>query len=89
LAEGSRLVTKQDSGRKLASAMSIVGIGWYLAVSIIGGIIGGVLLDGWLETKPLFTLLGLFLGLAVAFYGAYRALMQVVGTSTTKGPDED
>jgi F0F1-type ATP synthase assembly protein I len=48
-----------------------------------------VLLDGWLGTRPLFILLGLLLGLAAAFYGAYRALMQVIATANQKGIDED
>jgi F0F1-type ATP synthase assembly protein I len=58
--------------------MSLVGIGWFFAASIVGGVAGGLLLDGWLDTRPLFTMLGLFLGLAVAFFGAYRLLKQVI-----------
>lgn len=55
-------------------ALRLTGIGWYIATCMVGGIVGGVFLDGWLGTKPLFTLVGLFLGLAVAFYGTYRLL---------------
>jgi F0F1-type ATP synthase assembly protein I len=71
--------------------MSLLGIGWYFAVSIIGGMLGGLLLDGWLDTKPLFTLIGLALGLVVAFYGGFKALMQVTSQSSTKtkGTDEN
>jgi len=36
-----------------------------------------------LERKPLFTMLGLLLGLAVAIYGGYRMLVQMV----LRGPD--
>ena len=72
-------------------AVRLLGIGWYFAICIVGGIVGGLLLDNWLDTKPLFTLLGLVLGLAVAFYGGYKALMGVMAETSgkTKGTDED
>ncbi|MFQ5934598.1 MAG: AtpZ/AtpI family protein, partial [Dehalococcoidia bacterium] len=50
------------------------GLGWYVAAAIIGGLVAGLLLDNWIETSPLFTLLGLALGLVVAFWGLYRML---------------
>lgn len=76
---------------KVPAAARLLGIGWYFALSIVGGIIGGLLLDGWLDTKPLFTLLGLVLGLVVAFYGGFKALMLVMAETSgkTKGTDED
>ena len=75
----------------MAPAVQVLGIGWYFAVCIVGGIVGGVLLDGWLETDPLFTILGLFLGLTIAFYGGYKALMRVVAQSggETKGKEQN
>ena len=83
---------KQPEPRNgLAAAMSLIGIGWYFAICIVGGIVGGLLLDGWLDTKPLFSLIGLALGLTVAFYGGFKAMMRVMAESTnkTKGSDED
>jgi F0F1-type ATP synthase assembly protein I len=76
---------------KVPAAARLLGIGWYFAISIVGGIVGGLLLDGWLDTKPLFTLLGLVLGLVVAFYGGFRAIMLVMAETPgkTKGTDED
>ena len=76
---------------RMPAAVSVLGIGWFFAVSIVGGIVGGVLLDGWLETEPLFAILGLFLGLAVAIYGGVRALMRVMAetSANTKGTDQD
>ncbi len=59
-------------------ALGLLGIGWYFALSIVGGIGGGLLLDGWLGTKPLFTAIGLLFGMLVAFWGAYKLLMQVL-----------
>lgn len=56
----------------------LVGIGWYIAITIALGTIGGVWLDDLASTDPLFTLLGLFLSLAVALVGAYRMLAETV-----------
>ena len=69
--------------------MSLLGIGWYFAVCIIGGVVGGLLLDNWLDTGDLFKILGLFLGLGLAFYGGFKILTRVLSESATKkGPDE-
>jgi ATP synthase protein I len=55
-----------------ALAFRLLGLGWYIAFSIIGGVAGGYWLDEWLGTRPLLILLGLAFGSAVAFYGVYR-----------------
>jgi len=83
-------VTQPEARNGLAAAMSLIGIGWYFAICIVGGIVGGLLLDGWLDTKPLFSLIGLALGLTVAFYGGFKAMMRVMAESTdkTKGSDK-
>lgn len=64
---------------RLPSALRLLGIGWYVALCIALGIGGGVWLDRWLGIAPLFTLLGLFLGLGAAFYGSYRMLVEALG----------
>ncbi len=74
---------------KLPPTIRLVGIGWYLALSIVGGIVGGVLLDGLLGTRPLLTLLGLFLGLIAAFWGGYLLLMEELGRRQQKGKNGD
>lgn len=68
---------------KTAIILRLVGIGWYVAICIAGGGLGGQLLDNWLELSPIFTLLGLGLGIAVAVVGMYRMLMAVLS-----GPSE-
>ncbi len=64
---------------RLPPAMRLMGIGWYFALCIVGGIVGGALLDGWLGTTPLLTLLGLLVGMVAAFWGGYLLLMEVLG----------
>ena len=61
-----------------ALALRITGIGWYITTSIVGGTLAGVWIDARLGTKPLFMLIGLLLGMVVAFYGTYKALQPLL-----------
>ena len=63
---------------QLPPTARLIGIGWYFAVCIILGLVGGVLLDRVAGTEPLLTLIGLALGLFLAFYGGYQMLMEVI-----------
>jgi F0F1-type ATP synthase assembly protein I len=58
----------------------LLGIGWFVAICIVGGVWGGVWLDGKLGSSPLFLLIGLLLGLVIAGVGMYRLLMAVLST---------
>ena len=59
-------------------ALRLLGIGWYFALCIALGVGGGVWLDSQLGITPLFTFVGLFLGMAAAFYGGYRMIVEYV-----------
>jgi F0F1-type ATP synthase assembly protein I len=43
-------------------------LGLRLGISIILGLGAGLLLDGWLRTSPIFTLIGMVLGIGAAMY---------------------
>ena len=43
-------------------------IGIRLGVCVVIGLGGGLLLDNWLGTRPIFTLIGMVLGIAAAMY---------------------
>ncbi len=58
--------------RGFVIAMRLLGLGWYVAIAIILGVVGGLWLDNRMGTLPLFTLLGVLLGSVAAFYGLYR-----------------
>ena len=58
-------------------AMQLLGIGWYVAVCIVGGVLLGLWLDRELGISPALTLAGLGLGLAAAGWGGYRMLQQL------------
>ena len=67
----------------LPAAARLMGIGWYFAICIVAGVLGGFYLDKVAGTTPWLTLLGMLLGFVVAFYGAYRMLIDVLR------PDQD
>jgi ATP synthase protein I len=43
-------------------------LGLRLGISVILGLGGGLLLDNWLHTIPIFTLVGMVLGIGAAMY---------------------
>lgn len=57
--------------------VNLIGLGWSIGLAILLGVLGGFWLDNLLDTRPLFTLIGLGLGLAIAAFSAYRLLAQV------------
>ena len=61
-----------------AVALRLTGLGWYIALCIVGGVLGGLGLDKLAGTLPLFTLLGTVLGSVVAFWGVYKMVLPVL-----------
>ncbi len=59
-------------------ALRLTGLGWYVATCIVVGVVGGVLMDEWLGTKLLFTLLGLAFGTTSAFYGLIKMIQPLI-----------
>ena len=53
-------------------------VGWYVALSVVLPTLLGLWLDSpeRFDSRPLFTLIGFFLGTVIAFYGLYRMLRQ-------------
>ena len=56
----------------------LVGIGFYVALCIALGAIGGREADKALDSDPALTLVGLGVGLVLAIYGGLRQLMDVM-----------
>ena len=71
-------VTKPDPGvddestrqeRNTAAGIGIaMDLGVRLGVSVFLGLGAGLLLDSWLHTSPIFTLIGMVVGIAAAMY---------------------
>jgi len=66
------------------AALRLVGVGWYVGICIVLGIWGGLWLDSKLNTKPILAIVGLILGLVVAFYGVYQMLLPFMGNKQGK-----
>ncbi len=64
-------------GRWVA-ALRLTGVGFFIGGAIALGVFGGHWLDGKLDTC-LFWIIGLILGVAVAFYGVYQMLLPLIG----------
>lgn len=46
----------------------VFDLGLRLVISVILGLGAGLLVDGWLRTSPIFTLVGMVLGIGAAMY---------------------
>ncbi len=50
-------------------------MGWYVGICLFLGVWGGQELDNKLDTRPVLVIVGLILGLFIAFYGVYRMVL--------------
>ena len=64
------------TGTQLAGRWISIGI--QLVVSIVLGLLGGQWLDKKFDTDPWFTLIGILVGAAAAFYDMYRLAQQTL-----------
>lgn len=70
--------------RWLGPAAALLGIGWYFALCVLVGLVGGRWLDQTFATSPLFTLIGVGIGLMAALIGGYRMLVKALKLEETK-----
>lgn len=74
-----------DNRRNPWRAMVLVSI---ISSYIVGGVIGGVFIGLWLDSKfatqPLFLICFLLLGLSTGLYGTYRAIQPFLGDDAKK-----
>lgn len=47
----------------------LLGLGGLLVGAVVGGLVVGLLVDHWLDTSPLFSLLGIALGIVAGGLG--------------------
>jgi F0F1-type ATP synthase assembly protein I len=59
------------------AAFKLIGIGWFVSLCVVLGVLGGRWLDGKVDSGPLWLMIGLLTGIFVAFYGVYRMLPEV------------
>lgn len=65
--------------------MRLTGMGWYVGICIMLGVLGGLWLDNKLHTTPIMVIIGLLLGIIVAFYGVYRMILPNINRKGNEG----
>lgn len=65
-----------DDNRPTAHWGVAFDLGLRLGISVILGVGGGLLVDGWLHTSPIFTLVGMVLGIGAAMYTIWDVARQ-------------
>ncbi len=61
-----------------SAALRLIGVGWYIALCLVLGTLGGLWLDRKFGSGVVLTLVGVTIGLALALFGVYRMLYLVV-----------
>jgi len=70
--------------RRWVAALRLAGVGWYIGFCIILGVVAGGWLDSKLNTKPVLVIVGLILGVIIAFYGTYRMILPNISDKRNK-----
>jgi ATP synthase protein I len=70
--------------QRWVAALRLTGVGFFIGICIVGGTLGGLWLDLKLETKPLFMIGGLLVGVLVAFYGVYQMIRPLMSNRRDK-----
>lgn len=65
-------------GSWMVPTAQLLGAGWFFATAIILGVVLGRWADGATGLEPIFTLIGIFLGLGVALVGGIRMLLPLM-----------
>jgi len=73
--------------RRWQAALRFIGVGWYVGLSILGGVLAGLWMDDRFNTRPLFVIIGLLLGMAVAVYGVYKMLALISNDKNKREKD--
>jgi len=63
---------------KWGHALQLIGVGFYVVICLIGGVVGGNWLDSKFNTRPIFLLAGIILSLVLVFWGIYQMLLPII-----------
>ena len=66
------------------AVLRLIGVGFYIGGSIVLGVVFGLWLDSRLDSS-IWVIVGLFLGLLMAFWGVYRMLLPLISSKREKG----
>ena len=78
-------VRNVDAGmRRWVAALRLIGVGFFVGGSIVLGVVAGMWLDTRLNSGHIWVIVGLLLGLVIAFYGVYRMLLPFLSNKRDK-----
>ncbi len=66
------------------AVLRLTGVGFFIGGSIVLGVLAGRWLDSKFDTEPVLVIVGLVLGLVVAFYGVFQMLLPLIGSKRDK-----
>ena len=66
----------------MGTVLKFLGIGWFVALCLVGGTMAGLWLDDFFGLSPVITIIGLIAGLTMAGIGTYRMLMSILTESS-------
>ena len=70
---------------RFQAALRLIGLGWFVGICIVLGVLGGRWLDERLHTRGILIVVGVIGGVAVAFYGVYRMILPNINKKQNKG----
>lgn len=76
--KGFEMQENEEKEKKVKSAQSnfllakYINVGYYLLAPLLLGVFAGFMLDRFLKTKPIFTLIFILLGVAGTFYNLFK-----------------
>ncbi len=74
-ADKGRSAEPESTGRELGQGYKYLATGLRFAGGIVLFVVGGLFLDRWLHTSPLFILVGTLVGSVLSFLSVYRELI--------------
>jgi len=69
---------------RLVAALRLTGVGFFIGGAIAGGVFAGLWADSKFNTEPFLVIVGLLLGIIVAFYGVYQMLLPLMRSKRDK-----
>jgi F0F1-type ATP synthase assembly protein I len=76
----------REKKRMYLTVADLSTMGFAVVLSIVVGLVGGIILDKYLGTEPLFTLLLIFGGILSGFRIMYKAYMRFFNEEKQDGP---
>jgi F0F1-type ATP synthase assembly protein I len=66
-------------------AARFLGVGFFIGSAIVLGVLAGLWLDSKFDTGPVLAIVGLVLGIIVAFFGTYRMILTNINNTRNRG----